>query len=367
MIITYRYRVKNHLGELNRQARVVNYIWNYCNEMQKLTVHFGRKSLTWFDLNYLVPGVSKELRISPGTVYAVCRQYSQSRSKNKRPFLRWRGRKNLKWVPCDDIKIGSNDSFSFLRFNFKVFMSRKLPKGVKILNGSCFSQDSKLNWFLNLVVEIPNLPPVKTANQIGIDLGLKDIIALSDGRKIENPRHLSQLSHKLSKSQQSRKKKLTRNIHAKIKNSRNDFRHKLSSQIVKEFDLIAVGNVKSSSFTKTKMAKSVYDVGWFSFRNMLRYKAIRRGAVYEEVNESYSTQTCSSCGSLPPERPKGIASLGIRAWTCSICGVSHDRDVNAAINILLGSGHRTLAEGVSRRDSVKERDFVEIVNTSKSY
>lgn len=93
---------------------------------------------------------------------------------------------------------------------------------------------------------------------------------------------------------------------------------------------IAVGDVNAKALAKTRMAKSVLDAGWSSFRAMLAYKA----RVYVEVDESFTTQTCSSCGALPPERPGGIAGLGIRAWDCSACGASHDRDVNAALNIL---------------------------------
>jgi len=94
-----------------------------------------------------------------------------------------------------------------------------------------------------------------------------------------------------------------------------------------------VGNVNSAGLAKTKFAKSVYDVSWSSIRGMLRYKSIAKGAWYEEVDEKFTTQTCSHCGALPDERPKGIAGLGIRQWTCSGCGTEHDRDVNAAKNI----------------------------------
>jgi IS605 OrfB family transposase len=110
--------------------------------------------------------------------------------------------------------------------------------------------------------------------------------------------------------------------------------HKVSCRIARENSFIAVGNVSASKLAKTRMAKSVLDAGWSNFRNMLRYKASRRGATYCEVDESFTTQTCSACGGLPPERPRGIAGLGVREWRCSSCGVTHDRDVNAARNIL---------------------------------
>ena len=93
---------------------------------------------------------------------------------------------------------------------------------------------------------------------------------------------------------------------------------------------IFVGDVASSKLVKTKMAKSTLDAGWSMLKTMLAYKATQAGIVFEVVNEAYSTQACSQCGSV--EGPKGLSGLGIRRWTCS-CGTEHDRDVNAARNI----------------------------------
>ncbi|WP_175764269.1 RNA-guided endonuclease InsQ/TnpB family protein [Burkholderia ambifaria] len=117
--------------------------------------------------------------------------------------------------------------------------------------------------------------------------------------------------------------------------TRADFQHKLALDLVRRFDYIAVGNVSAVKLARTRMAKSVYDASWSSFRNKLRYKAIAHGATFEEVDESGSTQSCSACGSKDSTtRPKGIAGLRIREWACSDCGVEHDRDTNAAVNIL---------------------------------
>ncbi|HEV3424160.1 MAG TPA: zinc ribbon domain-containing protein, partial [Paraburkholderia sp.] len=100
------------------------------------------------------------------------------------------------------------------------------------------------------------------------------------------------------------------------------------------------------ALAKTGMAKSVLDAAWTTFRTQLRYKAIGQCVVFAEVDESFSTQTCSDCDSLPDSRPKGIAGLRIREWTCSACGSVHDRDTNAARNILR-CGLASLAEGIT--------------------
>jgi IS605 OrfB family transposase len=147
-------------------------------------------------------------------------------------------------------------------------------------------------------------------------------------------------------AQRAHKKKRVRAIHAKIANRRKDAIHQFTTNLVKNNAAIFVGDVASVKLVKTRMAKSTLDASWSSLKTALEYKCHQAGVVFEEVNEAYSTQTCSACGALPQSRPKGIAGLGIREWTCSECGAVHDRDVNAARNIL-ALGHERLAGGIS--------------------
>lgn len=342
----YRYRVKSLNGLLNKQARAVSFVWNFCNDTQKHALRWGKRWPTGFDLNVLTTGSSKELGIHSGTINAVCEQYAKSRKQFNRPYLRYRGKRSLGWVPLKgrDLK-RHGDAFRFAGGTFRVFNSRALPEG-KIKDGTCFSQDRRGNWFLNIVVEVPDAAVRQPVRGVGIDLGLKDLATLSAGEKIEHPRFFRQLEYRLAKAQRARKKRLATNIHAKIANARQDFLHKASTDIVRRFDCIAVGNVSSRKLAKTKMAKSVYDASWHSFKTMLAYKSVANGAWYEEVNESFTSQTCSACGAIPESRPKGIAGLRIREWVCSACGAVHDRDVNAALNILLRSGHRAPVVGI---------------------
>ncbi|MDY7218441.1 transposase [Denitrificimonas sp. JX-1] len=123
--------------------------------------------------------------------------------------------------------------------------------------------------------------------------------------------------------------------------------HKFSRNLVNRCGEIYVGNVSSLKLVKTTMAKSVLDAGWGQLKTMLDYKCAHAGIVFKAIDEAYTTQTCSSRGSLPESRPKGIAGLGIREWTCSGCGVTHDRNINAAQNIL-AAGHGRLAVGIPR-------------------
>ncbi|HWX79201.1 MAG TPA: RNA-guided endonuclease TnpB family protein [Steroidobacteraceae bacterium] len=345
MFLVYKYRVKSLHGLLNKRARACNYVWNFCNETQLQALNWNKPWPTGFDLNRLTAGSSKELALHNGSINAVCEQYAKSRNQKHRPLLRWRGRRSLGWVPLKgrDLK-RKGDAFRFAGSTFRVFQSRPLPDG-KIRDGTNFSCDARGRWYLNIVVEVPQAEARPERSGIGIDLGIKDFATLSNGEKIENPRYLSQLAGKLASAQRACKTYQAAKIHARIANSRRDFHHKLSTRIIREFDYIAVGNVSAIGLAKTRLAKSVLDVGWSSFRNMLRYKAIAHGARYEEVNEFLSTRVCSSCGC--ETGPKGLAELGIRSWICSECGISHDRDINSALNILFRSGHRTPAEGIA--------------------
>jgi IS605 OrfB family transposase len=174
---------------------------------------------------------------------------------------------------------------------------------------------------------------------------LKNFATVSNGQKIEAQRTYRKYEQKLGTAQRAKQKQRVKAIHAKIKNIRSDFLHKLSRQLVNDHAAIFVGNVNAKGLAQTTLAKSVLDAGWTAFRTMLKYKSQQAGVWFEEVNEAYTSQTCSCCGSRQ-NSPKGRAGLGIREWTCQQCGTLHDRDVNAAKNIL-AAGHCRLAGGIS--------------------
>jgi putative transposase len=160
---------------------------------------------------------------------------------------------------------------------------------------------------------------------------------------IEAERFYRDLEPVLARAQRARHRNRSRAIHAKIANRRKDFLHNLSTGLVKAYGAIFVGNVNASALAKTRLAKSVLDAGWSTFRTMLLYKCADAGVWFDEVDEAFSTQTCSVCDSRAG--PKGRKDLGIRGWQCTVCGAIHDRNVNAAHNIL-AAGHRRLAEGI---------------------
>ena len=304
----------------------------------------GRGWLNCYELQRLTAGAAKLLDISSNTIQKVCEQYTRCRMAKSRPWLRWRGRKSLGWVPFStgNVKF-DGEKFRFRSSDYETLHLRNLERGVKIGIGS-FNADSKGRWYINVPIEVKPISRIARRENIGIDLGLVDIVVLSDGAKIKAPQFYRKLEGALAVARRGKKRNRVRSLCGKVANQRKDFLHKLSNQITKEYGLIVIGDVSPSKLAKTRMAKSIYDAGWSDLKRMLSYKSIRNGGSCLEVSEHNTSQTCSACGALPPERPRGIAGLGIREWTCSGCGTVHDRDANAARNILR-LGLEALAEG----------------------
>lgn len=345
-ILTIKLRVRDkHAVELCRQSRTVNFVWNYCNEIQMKAVQSGRLWLNYYDLAKLTSGSSKELDLHSDTIQRICKIYDRSRTQRSKPFLKWRSKKSLGWVPFNTERVVFDGKFFiFRKVKYQTFnLNSKLKVGMKIKAGS-FNCDSKGRWYINVPIELACLD-VATKQNVGIDLGLKHLAVLSNGQKIEAPQFYRKSESKLAIMQRVKKSKRVKSINAKITNRRKDFLHKQSKKIAKEFGLIVIGDINSSNLIQTRMAKSVFDASWSSFKNMLSYKAIMHGGKMVETSEYMTSQTCSYCGSKDSNgRPKGTAGLGIREWTCSDCGTVHDRDVNAAKNILR-SRLATLVEG----------------------
>lgn len=335
MQLTYKYRLKDkHAARLNAQARAVNFVWNYCNETQKKAAQSGRRWLSGYDLNNLTSGASREgLDLHSHTIQRVCMEYAKSRQQQKKPWLRWRGPKSLGWVPFNTGHVALRDgAFVFRGETYHVWLHRPLPEGAKIGAGS-FNQDSRGRWYINVPVDVETAS-VASIDKVGIDLGLASLATLSNGDKVEAPQIYRKSEAALASAQKARKKKRTRRIHAKARNRRKDFLHKDSARITKEYGLIVVGDVSPSKIAQSRFAKSVLDAGWADFKRMLSYKAIMHGGSMLEVCERHTSQSCSSCGSLPASRPRGIAGLRKRVFECDDCGAALDRDVNAARNIL---------------------------------
>jgi IS605 OrfB family transposase len=335
---TLRLRIKDrHREWLCERACDVNMVWNYCNDLSQQVWRRERRFLSGFDFWPYLKGVTKAgLDLPVQTVQEVAEQYAVKRSKARKVRLSWRAsrgaRRSLGWLP-----------FKVRTVTYRGGQIRYAGKWLGLwdsyglsqyeLRAGSISEDTRGRWYLNVTVEVPDFVgprrPVECADTLGIDLGLKSFAALSDGRSIEAERFYRDLEPALALAQRAGRKARVRAIHAKIANRRNDFLHKLSSELVQQYPAIYVGNVSAQGLARTRVAKSVLDAGWSKYRTILGHKRDRAGVWFGEVNERHSTQDCHACGARTG--PTGARDLSVRA--CRECGATHDRDTNAAINI----------------------------------
>jgi putative transposase len=337
VFLTYRYRVKDATTAkyLCAHARAVNYVWNFCGETQEAARRYERPWPSAFDLNKLTAGSSVLLGLHSHTVQAVCKQFVVNRdAAARRP--RWRGKRSLGWIPFASARAITlvDDTATYVKRRYRLWYSRPISGRIK---AGCFAQDARGRWYLSLSVEIAETRTCGVG-EIGIDLGLMSLATLSDGRKIANPRHFKKYQAPLAEAQRAGKWKRVQAIHAKIANARRHYLHVMSANLARENRLIVVGNVVAASLPYRSQRKSAIDASWSQFRSQLRYKASRHGACYIETVEAGTTASCSACGAR--SGPQGPAGLRVRAWVCDSCDTRHDRDVNAAVNLLLRAERR---------------------------
>jgi putative transposase len=357
---TLRVRLKDrHAGFLCEQAREVNFVWNYCNELSLRILQREGRFCSNIELDRHTAGATKEgLSLHSQTVQAISKELVTRRRQFRKQRLAWRkstgARRSLGWIPVKASALRYRggqvwycgrplslwDSYGLHRYE---------------LGTGSFSEDSRGRWYLNVTVTVKSAQAHNRVERwVGIDLGLKEFLATSVGARTEAHQFYRDLEPKIAAAQRAHQPKRVKALHAKVANRRKDALHKLSTTLVKEYGAIFIGNVNASGLAKTRAAKSVLDAGWSTFRTMLQYKCADAGVWFEEVNEAYSTQTCSCCTSRTG--PKGVAGLGIRNWVCEVCGTPHDRDVNAAKNILI-TGMLSRAAGTALQEGQSQPSF----------
>lgn len=376
----YRYRIyptdqqKKLLAQLFGCVRVVfNDALAYCQEKYKngekkpsnselskrLTQLKQTEEKKWLGEVSAIPLQQslRDLEQAYSNFFQFCKGERKGR-KVKSPSFKKRSSKQSARFTDNGFKINQNNVYLPKIGCLKIVWSRKLPSSPSSVT---VIKDSANRYFLSFVVEINPIPLPDNSQSVGIDLGIVDFVTLSTSEKIKAPKPLKKRLKRLKKLQKnlSRKQKGSKRreiakrkvakLHAKIKDTRTDFLHKLSTRIICENQTIALEDLNVSGMMKNrKLSRAISDLGWRSFRTMLEAKALMYGRVFIVIDRWEPTsQKCSCCGEIG-----GKKALNIREWSCLFCGAEHDRDINASRVILQVAGGQSETQN-GRREKVR--------------
>ncbi|SCW60457.1 putative transposase [Eubacterium ruminantium] len=355
----YKYRIypnKTQQELIQKTFGCVRFVYNYYLDKRIKAYQENKTSLNYYDCCKDLTSLKKELEWlrepDKDSLQKSLKDLDEAYKKffkEHSGFPRFKSKKNHKKsyrTSCTNNNIEfQNNHIKLPKLGWVKTRDTQISQG-RILNAT-ISQDPSGKYYCSLCctdIEIKHLPP--TNNQVGIDLGIKDFAITSDGVKYSNPKYLQQSLNKLAKLQRelSRKTRGGSNWnktrikvarqYEKIRNQRHDFLQKLSTELIKENDIICIEDLNISEMiqdNRKDMRRNIGDVSWCEFTRQLQYKADWYGRIIIKVGRYFaSSQTCSCCGKKFPI----TKDLGVRQWTCPNCKSILDRDINAAINIL---------------------------------
>lgn len=370
----YKFRIypnKPQIDFLNKQFGAVRFIYNYFLNQKDTQFKETGKSDNYF-------AQTKTLKLMKGQEEfkwlkeinsQTCQQALQCLDaaylkffRKETAFPRFKKKKNHQsfCVPQHFKILEKGIIIPKLKSQIKCKFHREIVGEVKSLT---ISKTPTEKYFVSILVEQENKYQQTTKEKIGIDLGIKDFVVLSDGTRYsfsvsKKTKKLKKLQHYFSKKQKDskRKEKLRLKIaknHEKIVNSRLDFQHKLSTKLTNEYQTICLESLKVKNMMKNhKLARVIGEASWYSFVSMLQYKGKWKGCDIIQIDQFYpSSKTCSVCN-----WKKEDLKLSDRSWKCPNCGTEHDRDINAAKNILTyGLSLKSISSGTEdyKRREVK--------------
>jgi putative transposase len=365
---TFRFRLEPNAGQrqaLARMAGARRFIWNWALAEGQAYYRETGKSLPWSELSrrltvlkqqpetpWLKDADSQALQQALPDLWQANRNFFQKRAR----FPRFKSKKTDQPRIRIPQRVSGADgrvqAFHRLPFphrrvcvpkvgSVRVRQSQEVDGATK---SATFRQDAAGHWHITLVTEfaMPDtlLPPAALRAVVGVDLGLHDFAVFSDGRREPTPQFFRQQQRKLRRAQRalSRRQKQSQRrlrargkvarLHRRIANQRNDFLHKMTTELVRDYDGICIEDLNVHGLARTKLAKSVTDASFGEFRRQLEYKTVWNRRHLAVIDRWYpSSKTCHACGAI-----NAALRLADRSWAC-VCGAQHDRDFNAALNI----------------------------------
>ena len=381
---TYKFRIYPTVEQeilLVKHFGCTRYVYNYFLNERKEQYQANKKSDNYYKQAATLTKLKKEedtkwlKEVNSQTLQFALRSLDTAflnffRGNAQFPKFKSKKHKNTFTIP----QFGKLEDGKIIIPKFKEGIKVKIHREVKGKIGKMnITKTPTGKYYVSIFTEqeVEDLP--KTNKQVGIDLGLKDFVITSDNKKFKNNRYTKKYARKLKKAQQhlSRKQKGSNGfekqklkvakIHEKIASCRLDTLHKVSIELVKNYDLISVEDLNVKGMIKNhKLSKHIADASWGNFVSLLQYKCDWYGKELVKVNRFYpSSKTCGECGWINQE-----LKLSDREWTCNSCDVIHDRDVNASRNILkeglknISAGTVEYTDGDSNKTSVKKRKSV---------
>ena len=351
----YKFRIYPNSNQVQLIVKTIGcsrFVFNHFLAERSILYESEKKTLSYNDCSAMLTQLKKELtwlkEVDSTALQSSLRFLDDSFKRffsRQNDYPRFKSRKNP--VQSYTSKFTNNniaveDSFLKLpKLGFVRYAKSREVDG-RIISATVSRKPSG-KFFVSLLAETEVSEFPKTGSACGVDLGLKDFAVLSDGSGHTNPRFFRSLEAKLAKEQRilSRRVKFSNNwykqklkvarVHESIANARSDYLHKLSTDIVKNHDIIGIEDLQVSNMLKNKrLSKAISEVSWSQFKELLEYKAVWYGKKVITVSSTFaSSQLCSACN----YQNKAVKNLSVRTWTCPSCNAVHDRDINASINL----------------------------------